>query len=124
MACNIVSISINFSAPLCCCVPQTSLKKMCSEKSALGRLSHKASVVTATNFPAPCSSNSNRGLFSVSRSCHCHLTATCKRCDEIVNCSFDVAICNNVAFAYPKLLQLTWMSHDPLAFCPKNGCTK
>ncbi|KAI9185413.1 hypothetical protein LWI28_007020 [Acer negundo] len=95
MACNIVSISINFSAPLCCCVPQTSLKKMCSEKSALGRLSHKASVVTATNFPAPCSSNSNRGLFSVSRSCHCHLTATCKRCDEIVNCSFDVSSCTH-----------------------------
>ncbi|KAL5783717.1 hypothetical protein ACOSP7_008746 [Xanthoceras sorbifolium] len=28
----------------------------------------------------------------------------------------QIAICNNVAFAYPELLQLTWISHDLLAF--------
>ncbi|KAH7574591.1 hypothetical protein JRO89_XS03G0317600 [Xanthoceras sorbifolium] len=33
----------------------------------------------------------------------------------------QIAICNNVAFAYPELLQLTWISHDLLAFCPDNG---
>ncbi|XP_031260269.1 uncharacterized protein LOC116118421 [Pistacia vera] len=82
-------VSISFSAPL----RPPSLNKIYRGKSAPARLSRNAIVTTAANLVAACSLD--RGLFPVSQSSHCHLTASLKHFDEIVSC-LDISSCTHM----------------------------